>query len=228
MRDEQIKRRITEARERAGFKTRKSAADALGMKPSTYYGYEDVEASHMPSREAIQKLAKKFRVTTDWLLSGRSQVEKFTDSVSVKTAPVRGVVAAGAWLEADMFDDIEHEEVPFRPGQFPGLEQFAYRISGNSVDLVRLHDGDYAICVSYWEARHALADNDTVIVERRRGGEIERTCKVLKVTAEGYELWPRSSNPKWQTPIKVTRDHQPEDGVEIEIIALVIGRYSSF
>lgn len=145
---------------------------------------------------------------------------------STRLAPVRGLVAAGAWLEDDALAQEGSEPIPYVPMKFTTLEQFAFQIRGDSVDLARLHDGDYAICVAYWQARTEPTDKDLVVIERRRAGTIERTCKVLRVTKEGYELWPKSSNPKWQAPIVVKRDHMGDADTEIEIIALVIGRYS--
>ena len=146
----------------------------------------------------------------------------------VMLANVRGIVAAGAWLEEEAFAHEEFEPVPYVPLKHTGMKQFAFLIRGDSVDQARLLDGDYAICVDYWETRTHARTDDLVVVERRRAGTVERTCKVLKVTAEGYELWPRSSNPKWQTPIIVMRQHTPDTAEEVEIVALVIGKYSPF
>lgn len=96
------------------------------------------------------------------------------------------------------------------------------------MDLRRILNGDYVICVNYFEARTQLTDGDIVVVERRRGQMTERTCKELKIVADGYELWPRSSNPKFSKPIVVEHQHDSSesDGTNVEVVGLVVGRYS--
>lgn len=71
-------------------------------------------------------------------------------------------------------------------------------------------------------------DGDVVVAERRRGQLVERTCKELKLSNGGYELWPRSSDVKYREPIHVPsiEEGRADDGEEIEIVGLVIGRFS--
>jgi transcriptional regulator with XRE-family HTH domain len=227
-----VNQRLREARVAAGYIAASKAAQAIGVGASTYMNHENGTGGRGVPAPALRRYAQFFRVSADWLLTGRGDMRGKGDTTSsnplleIKLAPLCGSVAAGAWLDHDDATDVIPAPVPYVPTRFPTLSQFAYKIVGNSVDLARLHDGDFAVCVPYWEARRAPVEDDLVIVERRRGSEIERTCKVLKLTKEGFELWPRSSNPKWQAPIVVRQDHLADDGTEIEIVALVIGRFS--
>ncbi len=143
-------------------------------------------------------------------------------------APIIGEVAAGRWLEHPDFETDEPETIPSIPGRYEGREQFAFKVSGTSMDLRRIFPGDFVICVEYFEARKGFVDGDIVVVERTNGHLIERTVKELILTNGGYELWPRSSDPKWKAPIIVPKknDHLAEDGTIIEIKGLVIGRFA--
>lgn len=138
---------------------------------------------------------------------------------------VRGTIAAGVWLEHDEAPQMT-EVLPIVGGRWSSLEQVAYRVSGPSVDKLRIFDGDYVVCVPYFDARRWPTADDVVVVERRRGQTIERTVKQLVLTADGCELWPRSTDPRFQTPLIVNRNGEgaEDDGTLIEIIGLVIWR----
>ena len=57
--------RIKEARERVGL-TQKELADSLGIKPSTFNGYE--KGTHDPKSDILMAIADKCGVTVDFLL----------------------------------------------------------------------------------------------------------------------------------------------------------------
>ncbi len=138
---------------------------------------------------------------------------------------LRGTIAAGVWLEHDEAPQLT-DLLPVVGGRWSSLEQYAYRVSGPSVDKLRIYDGDYVVCVPYFDARRHPTQDDIVVVERRRGTVIERTVKQLALTAEGCELWPRSSDPRFQLPLAVNREGEgaESDGTTIEITGLVIWR----
>lgn len=138
---------------------------------------------------------------------------------------VRGTIAAGVWLEHDDAPQMT-DVVPIIGGRWSALEQWGYRVSGPSVDMLRIFDGDYVICVPYFDARRWPTQDDVVVVERRRGHTIERTVKQLVVTPNGCELWPRSSDPRFQSPLQVNRQGEgtEDDGTTVEIVGLVIWR----
>ena len=196
----------------------------------------------------IQRLENgKRRVTRDWAialsaplkltpeqilfgLEGDNNQELAVDSIAslaVTFVPVRGETAAGRWMEQDFLNTDVTEWASAIPSSYPVADQFALKVVGNSMDLERIFDGWYVVCVPYWIARVAPADQDVVVVERRRGSMIERTCKQIKLTATSIELWPRSTDPKHQAPIIVPRgeDMAEADGTTLEIVGLVIGRF---
>lgn len=112
-------------------------------------------------------------------------------------------------------------------GRYSTMEQFAFKVAGNSVNKLRIFDGDYVICVPYWVARSGAVDGDVVAVERRRGPQVERTVKRLRLVDDGFELHPESDDPR-HSVIFVRKNHGLHEGedIEIEIVGLVIGRWA--
>ena len=82
-------------------------------------------------------------------------------------------------------------------------------------------EGSIVICVKFIELEAEPESGQRVVVYRHApDGEIEATIKEFQIDDAGYPwLWPRSTSPEFQEPIKVN------DGDEIEIVALVIGSY---
>lgn len=219
--------RLKKARNDAGYGSAVDAVRAFGWIPSTYYGHENGRANI--SRSAAIRYARAFKVDPAWLLYGKSSKPGSEHQFeSVAQIPVRGSTAAGKWLE---FDDTEQDALaPIYAvaGRFPMDEQFAFKVSGPSMDKARIFDGDYVICVPYWIARAAPTPGDLVVVERKRGTMFERTLKELQMSENEFELWPRSTDSRFQTPIRVKRNHDfvESDGTTVEIIGLVIANYT--
>lgn len=88
---DELKDRLRSARVRAGYETGTDAAHALGISVSTYLGYENGDRA--PGRTAAAKLARGFRISLDWLVTGRHQstdgrpVEDDPDWVSLHGMP---------------------------------------------------------------------------------------------------------------------------------------------
>lgn len=218
--------RLMKARADAGYASAADAVRAFGWTASTYYGHENGRVK-IP-RDAAYKYAKAFKIDPAWLLYGKSTKSGSAQHFeSVAQIPVRGSTAAGRWLE---FDDIAQDALaPIYAvaGRFPMEEQFAFKVSGPSMDKARIFDGDYVICVPYWIARVAPTPGDLVVVERKRGTMFERTLKELQLNGDEFELWPRSSDSRFQTPLRVKKNHDFEesDGTTVEIVGLVIASY---
>ena len=76
--------------------------------------------------------------------------EELDKAVPVTLAPVAGTTAAGMWLAEDYIDATLYEPVPVAMNRYPDLEHVAYKVSGPSMEGVRIFDGDYVIVVPYW------------------------------------------------------------------------------
>jgi SOS-response transcriptional repressor LexA len=181
------------------------------------------------TREWAERLAPHLGVTAKELMFD-GDAESSLRPANLAYSHVRGETAAGRWFEQDELNDEDKPLIPLVPGRFSGLAQFAFKVIGVSMDLRKINNGDYVICVNYYEAREHPLSGDIVVVERRRGQLTERTCKELELTNGGFLLWPRSTDKRFQKPIFVANktDAVGDDGTEIEIVALVIGCYSPF
>jgi SOS-response transcriptional repressor LexA len=139
--------------------------------------------------------------------------------------PVRHKVQAGHWIEVDLSEqDFPSPPRAARPDpQFASWPQWLELVVGDSVDR-EIPPGHFAHVVDSIEMGYAPHDGDFVVVERRRaqGRLRERSIKQVAIKGGRVELWPRSHNPEWNKPLILSH---PEEGVEVEIVGLVIGAY---
>ncbi|EXL06238.1 hypothetical protein BG46_15815 [Brucella anthropi] len=181
-----------------------------------------------PRGDTLPKLAQALGVDPLWLEKGISSSAPIIAKPSltpiqqsVGSIPVTGKVAANTWLSVDDmdfgYDDIEY--VPSASG-YPVELQFALKVEGNCLNKIANH-GDRLICLDIAKTGIETEDGDLVIVERSRfeGQMIERTAKRLRRTADGYELWPESTDPAHQEPIKL---HRVDNGDHVRIIGKVL------
>jgi transcriptional regulator with XRE-family HTH domain len=146
--------------------------------------------------------------------------------------PVRYRVQAGTWVEVDSqaqtWDEPPSHPVAPDP-RYLGFQQWLERVVGDSIDK-QIPEGQLAHVVDAIDLGYAPRTGDFVVVERRRnGGSLrERTIKQVVVERGVVELWPRSTNPKWREPLRLTDGAEADDGIEVEIVGLVIGSYNPF
>lgn len=158
---------------------------------------------------------------------GTAQVDTPKPKVVETPTPIKiiGTVAAGVWrevgLEADRY--MIQDENPFPPDpRFPVAAQFDLIVSGTSLNKVAA-EGARLRCVDIMEAGVEIRNGDLVIVRRIRDSfGVETTAKRLKVVGGRRELWPDSTDPKWQAPIVL---NGPE-AEEITITAVVLWAYT--
>jgi hypothetical protein len=107
-------------------------------------------------------------------------------------------------------DQDEPKRIPaaFDP-RFPREAQYLTEVVGDSVDQLRIFDGDLVHCVDIGAIGYVPMTDDIVELERSRfdGQERELTLKQIEMTPEGPVFWPRSTNPRHRDPI------DPRDGV---------------
>jgi SOS-response transcriptional repressor LexA len=201
----------------AGYPTAKNAADALGIRYSTYAGHENGSRDFGPDEAVVY--ARKFKVSDVWLLTGRD--ERMLTQVNPPLAQVHviGTIRAGLWQDIDAGDAGLYEVVPAAPGVLPEW-QYAFVVEGNSLNKIA-QSGDFLICMDAIKSRYSEKDGDLVVIERSRfGGQmVERTAKRLRKSVSGYELWPESTDPAFQTPIILKGK---ENGDEVRIVAKVL------
>lgn len=141
--------------------------------------------------------------------------------------PIVGTVEAGAWREVENVRVPKRSTAAARDPNFPEAEQFLLRVSGDSMNAATptpICDGALIRCVSWADTGMMLRNDLLVVVERRDAGgqRVETTVKRVKVTRQGYELHPESTNPKHK-PIIIPRndEHHEVSDVETVVRALV-------
>jgi transcriptional regulator with XRE-family HTH domain len=149
---------------------------------------------------------------------------------SPQTAPVRkaGTVEAGAFREVDELDQSEPDEMYIEPDKrFPNARRMYFEVMGDSMNDLRptpIVPGAKCICVAFEDVAHELQlrDGMIVVVQRSRdGGHFrEWSVKQIAMFEDRVEFLPRSTNPRHK-PIVVDRNHDADDGVAVEVIAIV-------
>ena len=229
---------VREARKAAGI-TQVELARMTGM---TQQGIQSIEAGEVERPKKLHEIAAAIgKEIGHFLINSGGDVSKMDSlahdaehlelgmtSSQPLTVPVVGELQAGAWMEADQWDVAKYQPVFVEPERFETLNHAAWKVNGSSMDLVGIADGAFAVTVPYKAVRIAPQKGDAVVVERRRNGTFERTCKeVGRQTPAGLELIPRSSDPRHKAII-IPPQGPDEDGAEVEIIGLVVGSYKRF
>lgn len=147
------------------------------------------------------------------------------DVGSAPVLPVRYIVQAGAWIEVD---DMAQERIASPPVSadpaFPRDVQWLELVRGDSADIF-YPEGVFVHVVDAIAIGYAPRHEDFVVVERKRqqGGLVERSLKQIEKRGRRVQLWPRSRNPKWKTPLDLA--DTTDDDTIVEIAALVLGGY---
>lgn len=176
------------------------------------------------------KIAEFLGVTVSHLTDSAEPLASVGENAPIEPQflVVRHRVQAGHWIEADAFVELPTEAHPVPPdARFSGFDQWLEVVVGDSVNL-KIPEGFFAHVIDAIGLGYAPRHGDFVVVERRRqqGAIRERSIKQVRVTATGLiELWPYSTNPKWNGPL-VVGDSDPT--TETEVVGLVVGAYASF
>jgi len=138
--------------------------------------------------------------------------------------PYWGAIQAGAPSNImDAPPELEEWIEDQEDSRFPGVERFALKVVGDSMDLVA-PNGSTVICVKTIDmGRQPMSGEIVVVLHRTPDGSMEATLKeYIEKDGEVY-LWPRSSNPDFQQPLKFT-DQGEEDQTIIHALAIRVLR----
>jgi SOS-response transcriptional repressor LexA len=199
-------------------KTRKGLAKALGIDPS--------QVTRILDRSRRIQL-HELRTIADYLgvppPATESSQELIREEISHRKVPILGDVAAGVWLEVSVFNnEVEPSEflpyVPIDLQNDPGV--FALRVRGTSMNKIA-PDGALLVCVLNHHSGKDLDPGQVIIAERRDpDGTFEVTVKRVRRGLTGkIELWPESTDPKYQAPLVL--DESLGEGVEVHVMGRV-------
>lgn len=167
--------------------------------------------------------------TSDTSLQAEPDLHAIEPPQSETPLLIKGEVAAGLWLEADVFETERQEVSNFYGGdrRFPKSFQYLLRIRGESMNKIA-QDGDFILCLDFMSAGIDIKSGDIVVVERTRDGghTIERTAKRIAQHNGVVELRPESTDPRFQTAI-IYSDLDPEAS-EVSVKAKILGVIKQF
>jgi DNA-binding XRE family transcriptional regulator len=212
--------RLKELRTKRGFETAADAARAHGWPVTTYQAHEN--GSRGLKLDIARRYAKAFGSTAAYILTGSKAGHGAAQPVvnHVGQVNVVATVSAGTFRYDDTIDEGIVVPAVLR-ADIPASSQYAARIDGPSVNK-RIPDGAFAICALYESYPGGAQHGQLVHVVRERAGFYENTIKELRYTRDGAELWPVSTDPKHQQPIKLASG---DDGEIVRIQGVVIGIY---
>lgn len=158
-------------------------------------------------RDVMNKVMKgRRRLSSDELLAlSRAfgvPVPETPEAAPVQIAYVRvvGEVMAGQFLDVTTAD-FEPYAIPYAlDPRWPIEAVTALEIRGESINR-QAREGDLAIVLSLGHAPRSYRDGDWVVAERARGDLVERTVKRLRMSNGAVELWPDSTDERFQSPV---------------------------
>jgi SOS-response transcriptional repressor LexA len=191
-------------------------AKAANVAPSTISRALNPEYEFTPSTKTLAKIAAAVnRVAPEIASEGLDRARAIGRRI-----PVMGEVRAGAWFEIDQ-EPQPVDWVYFDDPEFERAKVWALRVVGSSMNR-HYPDGTTVIVADAQET--GIQEGDHVVVRRIRGSSAETTLKEVVIDPEGVALWPRSTDPAHQEPIRIpARREGAQDGVEI--IAVVVADY---
>lgn len=190
--------------------------------------------SRDPSADTITRIANQLGVAISDIFEDADVDAPAPDGAArkVQIVPrylaVRYRVRAGHWYELDVDEPPRQTEMAVLPNpRYAQWPQWLEEVVGDSVNL-KIPAGHFAHVVDAREMGYQPKDGDWVVVERHRddGAVRERTIKQIAIDSAGkVKLWPRSTNPAFQTPVQMTNGSRSGESVEAYIVGLVIGAY---
>lgn len=237
---ELLGRALAALRRRRGM-SQAVAGERLGLTPQGYGKYETGKTPSIFHPDTQRKLTEALGATIHDLHHERDRMAMLTPAARARAvlesaqarfasrAPAEGMqirdrVQAGAWLSAD---DAAQEPLGLYHAlpdlRFSFADQWLSQVVGDSVDKLRIFDGDLVQVVDAVAINYQFRTGDIVEVERLRfgGQERELTIKQVEVAGGVCTLWPRSTNPRWQTPLNPTDGAEGEE-IEVKVRGLVL------
>lgn len=201
-------------------KTQSDLARHMGLKPSMVN--KIVHGTRKLSSDEVALAASFF---------GRAapQFESANPIGELRSVVVVGRAEAGAFREVDeLMDDGERVELALPADDlFPRARVVAFDVVGDSMNDLKpraIQDGDRVVGVAYEDVAHSMPMRDgmVVVVQRTHGGGHMRewSVKQLQIYDDRVEFHPRSLNKRYR-PIVVEKNLQADDGVTVEILAVV-------
>jgi phage repressor protein C with HTH and peptisase S24 domain len=171
--DREIGSRLALARQAAGFDSAADAAAALNVKYPTYAGHENGTRG---LRRNIEKYARRFNVSMDWLLTGKGTPPSVENAGGLsRSAPKQLASNSNEPPNAFVRDKVagQGEYIPLYGHAVGGVDG-EFVLNGNVLDHIlappglRRIDGAYAVTVAGESMEPRYFDGETVFVNPQR------------------------------------------------------------
>jgi phage repressor protein C with HTH and peptisase S24 domain len=214
--------RLREARIAAGYRTAAAAARALGEHPQNVADHEADRRNITP--EKAEKYGRLYKVDPSHFIfgEGHTSASGVTGNDNVRMVGVIGEVRAGAFAEIPDEEPKPWEFVPVNLPEYARASLYALYVVGRSMDRYYPDGSAVVVCPT---AEAGIREGDHVVVRVRKGSLAETTLKEVVVAPDGVELWPRSTDAAYQTPIRLYTLRDSDEGPEI--IGVVVGSFAS-
>lgn len=166
-------------------KSRADMCEALGVKYTTFSDW--VKGNVYPRIDKIELMANYFGIEKSDLVEDKSKLPKdaiLIDGAKLHRIPILGCIAAGLPIYADQ--NIEGYTYTDLNG---GAEYFGLRVKGDSMDSLRICDGDVIIV----RRQSAVENGDIAVV---LVDDENATVKQFFQDGTKVTLVPRSNNPE--------------------------------
>ena len=133
--------RIKQKREEKGL-SMEQLGQHLGVNRSTIKRYEDGETKRI-TLAILEKIASVLSTTTEYFYNGTEEAKEHKVEITsnLKRLPILGIIRAGNPIAANE----EIDGYTFIDAPDPE-DYFALRVTGDSMNAARIHDGDVVIC----------------------------------------------------------------------------------
>jgi transcriptional regulator with XRE-family HTH domain len=222
-------RRVLEERR---YSARAVSIDA-GLGQTTVSEWLNPNKRKQPSLESFAAVAKLLNISLDNFvdasLSDATVGEDRISPATIEHAQLLGELRAGNWRERDVYSVDETTLVPaFNHPDFAGIKQYAWRVSGNSMNRLARHNS-FVIGVSFHDISRfrRLRTDDLVVCQRRNGDLHEYTLKRAVLENGVFRLEPESHDERHQKPIWLASDPHGEDE-DVQATHLIIGGFQFF
>ena len=214
---------LRKARAARGFRSATAAAKRYGWKVPTYISHENgTRGIRGIPKEAAQKYAAAFGNVSEHALMGTATGDDKGQGIATNVIVV-GEAAMGIWRDLGL---AEQPGEKHRMLSVPGpAGRRAVRVVDDSVNLSIL-PGEFAVYVALNPVHPDVSDGALVLIDRRRGGLLERSIRRVEMRSDGkMRLSTHSSVAKLAEALSYP---SPKSGDEITLVGRIIGKYVEF
>lgn len=183
---EVIKQRIRERLAQTG-QTAKDVSLAIGV-------HEDFLSALLTNKkksfsaDLVPDLARELRCDANYLMGMSDHIPESNEADGIVVA---GSIEPGVWRKAER-DPSVGKRVPLHPDpRFPVTDQQLWLLRSDTLDNTDLSDGGAVLTVRLRDVQgwfNLLVDDDLVVAERERDGDVLRTVLRVKRNSAGLEL----------------------------------------